>query len=120
MTRFLIEALGFNNAARALAGIIGFTSLLAFLFAVPNPAHEWRKPESWLRISVWIDVHAFKNKAFCWFTVGMAFMFFGFYCVFFNLEEVRNVFCENSSAFSVEPYSTCFWNEITDCFTSYS
>jgi MCP family monocarboxylic acid transporter-like MFS transporter 10 len=28
------------------------------------------------------------NKAFWWFTAAVAFMFFGFYPVFFNIEEV--------------------------------
>jgi MCP family monocarboxylic acid transporter-like MFS transporter 10 len=37
----------------------------------------------------WVDTEAFKNPAWCWFTAAVAFMFFGFYPVFFNLEEVN-------------------------------
>lgn len=88
MLRFLITKIGFNNAVRGVAGLIGLTALFSFLFAVPNPEARARPPKTWKKLNVWIDPEAFKNKQFCWFTAAIAFMFLGFYAVFFNLEEV--------------------------------
>lgn len=34
-----------------------------------------------------LDTEVFKNKAFCWFMVAIAFLSFGYYAVLFNLEE---------------------------------
>ncbi|KAK8197009.1 major facilitator superfamily domain-containing protein [Phyllosticta capitalensis] len=87
MLRFLITKIGFNNAVRGVAGLIGLTALFSFLFAVPNPEARARPPKTWKKLNVWIDPEAFKNKQFCWFTAAIAFMFLGFYAVFFNLEE---------------------------------
>lgn len=87
MTKFLLAALGFNNAVRCVAGAIGFTCILAFLLATPNPTHVKREMRRWTEIRTWVDPDAFRNAAFCWFTAGICFMFFGFYAVFFNLEE---------------------------------
>lgn len=86
MTTFTIEKLGFNNAARAIAGVIGFTCLLSFLLATPNPAHQHRKPQKWLSRQVWVDPTAFRYQPFCWLTASICFVFFGFYAIFFNLE----------------------------------
>lgn len=88
MTRFLLKELGFQKAVCAVAGLASGTSYLAWLLAVPNPHHLYRKPEDWLRFSVWVDLHAFKDAAFNWFTAGVCFVFFGFYAVFFNFEDV--------------------------------
>ncbi|PVH90981.1 MFS general substrate transporter [Periconia macrospinosa] len=87
MLRYLIDALGFNNAVRCVAGLVTITSLFSFIFATPNPAKEKRSPKSYLALDTWIDPEAIRNKSFCWFTVAVAFLFFGFYPVFFNLEE---------------------------------
>jgi MCP family monocarboxylic acid transporter-like MFS transporter 10 len=88
MLRYLIEAVGFNNAVRYVATLTSITCIYSFIFATPNPMHEFHKPESWFKIRTWFDTDAFHNKAWCWFTAAVAFMFFGFYPIFFNLEEV--------------------------------
>ena len=88
MLRYLINAVGFNNAVRYVATLTSLTCIYSFVFATPNPVHEFHKPESWFRVRTWFDTDAFRNPAWCWFTGAVAFMFFGFYPVFFNLEEV--------------------------------
>ncbi len=88
MLRYMILALGFNNAVRCVAGLTTITCLFSFIFCTPNPQHEHHAPKSWLAKHTWFDPDAKKNKAFWWFTAAIAFMFFGFYPVFFNLEEV--------------------------------
>lgn len=88
MLRFLTTSIGFNNAVRCVAGLIGLTALFSLLFAVPNPKHIYRKPESWKDHRVWVDFEAFRYKPFVWFTASISFLFLGFYPVFFNLEEV--------------------------------
>lgn len=87
MIKFLITEVGFNNAIRYTSIVVGFTTLLSYLLAVPNPAHQYRRPEKWLRWRVWFDMDAFRSGAFCWFTSGVCFMFLGFYPIFFNIEE---------------------------------
>ncbi|KAL1602649.1 hypothetical protein SLS60_006066 [Paraconiothyrium brasiliense] len=87
MIRFLIEKLGYNNAVRCVAGLAAFTCVYAAIFATPNPAHLHPKSQSYRKLSTWIDKEALHNKAFCWFTAAVAFLFLGFYPVFFNLEE---------------------------------
>ncbi|KAK4992975.1 hypothetical protein LTR50_000681 [Elasticomyces elasticus] len=87
MTKFLITEVGFNDAVRYVATLIGVTSTLAVFIARPKPTHHFRKPESWARLSVWVDMDAFRTPAFNWFTAAICFMFFGFYAVFFNLEK---------------------------------
>lgn len=87
MVKFLITEVGFNNAVRYTATVVGFTALISFLLAVPNPDHQYRKPDQWLRWRVWFDPHAFRSAAFCWFTGGVCFLFLGFYAIFFNIEE---------------------------------
>ncbi|KAB8339045.1 hypothetical protein FH972_021981 [Carpinus fangiana] len=87
MTKFLITEIGFNNAVRCVAGVAGFTAVSSFLLCVPNPKHIFRKPETWKKVDVWVDPHACRNPAFNWFTASICFVFFGFYAVFFNLEE---------------------------------
>jgi nitrate/nitrite transporter NarK len=91
MTRYLIEAMGFNNACRIVATLVTVTSIFSLVFATPNPSHFHPKPKRWLSRSVWIDSDAFKNAAFWWFTASVAFLFLGFYPVFFNIEEVSQV-----------------------------
>lgn len=91
MIRFLIEAIGFNNAVRGVAGLASVTCVFSFVFATPNPAHVHPKSQSYRKLSTWIDKEALHNKAFCWFTAAVAFLFLGFYPVFFNLEEVSTI-----------------------------
>nr|POE48771.1 aspyridones efflux protein apdf [Quercus suber] len=86
MTKFLITSMGFNNSVRCMAAVVTGTAIIAILVARPNPNVEIRKPEKWT-FSVFIDVHAFKNAAFVWLCASISILFFGFYAVFFNLEE---------------------------------
>lgn len=92
MLRYLIDTLGFNNAVRCVAGLTTLTCIYSFIFCTPDPAHDHHEPKSWTEVRTWFDTDAFKNKAWWWFTAAVAFMFFGFYPVFFNLEEVRTVY----------------------------
>ncbi|KAF2007980.1 MFS general substrate transporter [Amniculicola lignicola CBS 123094] len=87
VTRYSIDAFGFNNAVHVVAGVVSVTVVFTVLFAHPNPAHDHPKPQSWSALKTWVDVDAFHNKAFCWFTAAVAFLFLGFYPIFFNLEE---------------------------------
>jgi len=93
MTRFLITSLGFNNAIRCVAGLVTITSIFSFIFATPNPAHTHPRPQSYRSMKTWVDMDAFRNPAFNWFTAAVAFLFLGFYPVFFNLEEVCTTRC---------------------------
>nr|POE96970.1 aspyridones efflux protein apdf [Quercus suber] len=86
MVKFLITSLGFNNAVRCMGAVVTGTAIIAILVARPNPDVEIRKPEKW-SFSVFVDVHAFKNAAFSWLCASISILFFGFYAVFFNLEE---------------------------------
>lgn len=87
MTKFLITEVGFNNAVRYVATVITVTSILAVVIARPNPEQQLRKPPKWSDIRVFVDKEAFQNPSYCWFTTAICFLFFGFYAVFFNLEE---------------------------------
>ena len=40
MTKYLITAMGFNNAVRLLATAITTTSIFSLIFARPNPKHS--------------------------------------------------------------------------------
>jgi len=90
MTKYLITNLGFNNAVRCVAGLVCATAFLSFLCAIPNSNHPLNEDKTypWTSIRRWIDPSAFKNATFNWFCASIAFMFFGFYAIFFNLEEV--------------------------------
>jgi MCP family monocarboxylic acid transporter-like MFS transporter 10 len=87
MLRYLIQSLGFNNAVRCVAGLTTITCLFSFIFASPNPDHEHHEPKKWMAKRTWFDTDVQSNWAFWWFTAAVAFMFFGFYPVFFNIEE---------------------------------
>lgn len=87
MIKTLIQTFGFNNAQRLTATLTAATCLLAIFLARPNPAHPARKPKSWAKVDVWVDTHAFRNHSFAWLCAAISFLFFGFYAVFFNLEE---------------------------------
>ncbi|KAK5133046.1 hypothetical protein LTR08_008251 [Meristemomyces frigidus] len=89
MTKFLITLIGFNQTVRCVAALLTATSILAVLIARPNPAAEinHRKPDTWTNPRVFVDKNAYKSASFCWLTAAICFLFFGFYAVFFNLEE---------------------------------
>ncbi|SMY29179.1 unnamed protein product [Zymoseptoria tritici ST99CH_1A5] len=87
MTKFLIQKQGFNMATRYVAVVVLLTSALAVIIARPNPAHQTRKPDTWFKVSIFWDTHAFHNHAYSFLVAAIAFLFFGFYAVFFNLEE---------------------------------
>ncbi|KAF2122041.1 major facilitator superfamily domain-containing protein [Lophiotrema nucula] len=87
MTRYLIDAMGFNDAVRLVAAVVTVTSIFSLIFATPNPVHVHPRPQSYRALGTWIDKDALKNTTFIWFSAAVAFLFFGFYPVFFNLEE---------------------------------
>jgi MFS family permease len=89
MIRELISQLGWNQAVQATAGLTAGTALLSAICAQPNPKHPLNKGDSnkWLSVRRWVDPPAFKNATFNWFCAAIALMFFGFYAVFFHLEE---------------------------------
>lgn len=90
MLKFLIAQIGFKKAQLAVAGLIAALSILAVFIAIPNPASAPRKPETWkgwFQVRIFWDKHAFRNPSFCWFTASIAWLFLGFYPIFFSLEE---------------------------------
>ncbi|KAF2500722.1 MFS general substrate transporter [Lophium mytilinum] len=87
MIRYITALIGFNNAVRCVAAVAAGTGFFSFVFATPDPHHEHPQPQSYRKLKTWIDTAAFKNTAFCWYMVSISFLFFGFYPVFFNLEE---------------------------------
>lgn len=108
MIRWLITGLGFNNAVRGVAGLAAITCLYSLVFATPNPAHVHPKSHSYRKLSTWIDRDALRNKAFLWFTAAVAFLFLGFYPVFFNLEEV----CYYPPLYAHFPYTQLFYSHL--------
>lgn len=87
MLKFIIDDHGFNPAARWVSALSGLTSILAFFLARPNPKHPLRRPETWAKKDTWVDTDAFYVPSFAWLCASISFLFFGFYAVFFNLEE---------------------------------
>lgn len=87
MAKFLLVETGFNSSTRYVATVITITSALAILIARPNPNHQTRRPDRWADFHVFVDTAAFRNASFAWLTAAICFLFFGFYAVFFNLEE---------------------------------
>jgi MFS family permease len=91
MFRTLLGEYGFNLAVRYVAIVITCTSGLAILCAVPNPHHpKNHAPENlraWFTLRLYLDTSAFKEPAYAFFVAAICFMFFGFYPIFFNLEE---------------------------------
>lgn len=87
MAKFLLVEVGFNDSTRYVAAVTTLTSALAILIARPNPAHQLRKPHTWVDFRVFVDLHAYRYPPFAWLTASICFLFFGFYAVFFNLEE---------------------------------
>jgi hypothetical protein len=88
-TKKLITQLGFNRAVQSVAGITSVTALLSFFLAVPNPSQPLTKPDNgWRSLDAWVDKHAFRRRSYLFFVIAISLMFFGFYAIFFNLEEV--------------------------------
>lgn len=91
MIKFLIAKSGFKVAVWGYTGLVTGTCVIAsIILLIKNPNHVYRKPKSWADPKVWVDINAFKDPAFCWLTAGVCWMFFGFYAVFFNLEDVSS------------------------------
>ena len=89
-TKTLITQLGFNHAVQSVAGITSATALLSFFLAVPNPNQPLTKPDNgWRSLDAWVDKHAFRRRSYLFFVIAISLTFFGFYAIFFNLEEVR-------------------------------
>lgn len=89
MTKELIKLYGFNRAVQYVAVLIFATCLVSFFCAVPGPGFAPRPIKRWSSLNEWVDMTCFRNKAFLFLIAGVSWMFFGFYAVFFNLEEVR-------------------------------
>jgi len=90
LIRFLLQKCSsFGIAVCYFSLMVCLVAFIALFLASPNPAQIARKPDNWARLSVWVDMDAFRNPAFNWFTAGICFMFFGFYSIFFNSEDVR-------------------------------
>jgi MFS family permease len=89
MVRELIEKVGWTRAVQYTATLTSVTALFSAISAQPNPKHPLNKGDNhkWLSVRRWIDPPAFKFSPFLWFSASIALMFFGFYAVFFNLEE---------------------------------
>jgi len=87
MLRFLIRSHGFNFAVQMVGTLVLITCATAIVTVRPDPNHLPRKPEKWMRVRTWVDTSAFRHATFRWFTAAICFLFFGFYPVFFNLEE---------------------------------
>ena len=87
MAKLLLIKTGFNNSTRYVAAVITLTSALAILFARPNPDHLIRRPATWVDMRVFIDTQAFCHAPFAWLTASICLLFFGFYAIWFNLEE---------------------------------
>lgn len=87
MLRFLIQSHGFNFAVRMVSTLSVVTCIGSILLARPNPEHMHNHPEKWLSRATWVDYDAWRSATFLWFTASICFLFFGFYAVFFNLEE---------------------------------
>lgn len=91
MFRTLLGQVGFSLAVRYVAVLITCTSATAIICAVPNPKHPKNHAppnlRGWFKIRLYVDTSAFKEPAYAFFVASICFMFFGFYPVFFNLEE---------------------------------
>ncbi|KAF2157876.1 MFS general substrate transporter [Myriangium duriaei CBS 260.36] len=87
MLRYLIEIYGFNNAVRFVTLLCFLLNLVAVGLARPHPTFPIRRPDSWKSWNAWVDPSAGRNMPFILFTAAIAMMFFGFYGIFFNLEE---------------------------------
>ncbi|KAF2863396.1 MFS general substrate transporter [Piedraia hortae CBS 480.64] len=87
MNRMLTEKVGFNNAQRYVSTVTACTCLMALFAARPSPDHPWRIDVRWSKFRTYFDPTAYGNASYNWFTVGVCWLFFGFYVVFFNLEE---------------------------------
>ena len=87
MAKILLVETGFNESTRYVAAVITVTSALAIVIARPNPDQLIRRPDTWVDLRVFVDTQAFHYAPFAWLTASICVMFFGFYCVFFSLEE---------------------------------
>ncbi|OQO08008.1 hypothetical protein B0A48_06801 [Cryoendolithus antarcticus] len=89
MFKFLLagEGANFRSAQRWTSVLTALTCVVALLCCRPNPDHQKRPVEKWLRLETFVDMDAFKNRSFVFFLAAISFLFLGFYVVSFNLEE---------------------------------
>lgn len=87
MFKELVSKTGYNNSIRYVAGLAVATMLFSFFFCIPNPKHPFRKPKKWATLHVWWDNSAFRVVSYRWYVASISWLFFGFYAIFFNLEE---------------------------------
>ncbi|KAK3720587.1 hypothetical protein LTR37_003636 [Vermiconidia calcicola] len=87
MAKPLMVTVGFNDSTRYVAAVTTVTCAIAIFIARPSPSHIIREPERWADFRVFVDTQAFRNAPFVWLCAAICFLFFGFYAVFFNLEE---------------------------------
>lgn len=87
MDRVLLDKFGFNDAQRYVSTLTAATCILTAIIARPRKDHAWRKNVHWGELRTYWDTHAFNNHAFALLTAAMCWMWFGFYVIFFNLEE---------------------------------
>jgi MFS transporter, MCT family, solute carrier family 16 (monocarboxylic acid transporters), member 10 len=83
LVRNLINFIGFQNAQICKSALTAATCLMACALVNPNPNRPVRKEG---KHPQW-DWEAFSNPSFVCLTVSMCVNFFGFYAVFFSLEE---------------------------------
>ncbi|KAF1812724.1 MFS general substrate transporter [Eremomyces bilateralis CBS 781.70] len=87
LTKFLLGPLGWRNTILCVWAVVLVTCIVSCIFCVPNPLHMKRRPEKWQTWRAFVDLDAFHHRGFNCLTAATCFMFFGFYVVFFNLEE---------------------------------
>lgn len=95
--KYLIQNLGWQNAILSVSAMVCFTGFISFTFAVPNPEHNTRPLEKWRSKSSWVDTNAFHYMPYVWFVASISALIFGFYAVFFNLEEVSEHMSKDNS-----------------------
>ncbi|KAK5113805.1 hypothetical protein LTR62_003189 [Meristemomyces frigidus] len=86
MLKYLEVELGAWRATACVAAVMVLTSIATIVFARPNPNTKHENSLEWRWSTFW-DREAFNNAAYTWFVTGFAFMFTGFYPIFFTLEE---------------------------------
>jgi len=87
MFRMLTSKIGFHKAQRYVATLTVLTCILAFFIARPKASHPWRTGVQWQTLGTYWDTGAFRNRSFLWLTIAICCLFFGFYPIFFSLEE---------------------------------
>ena len=85
--RTLLDHFGdFPETTLCVGSIVVFLGIFAVVFSRPNPHHPVNSTQKW-GWSTFVDTSAFRFAPFNWLTLGVAFMFLGFYALFFALED---------------------------------